>query len=80
MKASQRVALEMSEKREKLNGLLGVDDLTERSNSAPRWESLTSRLQELEVEARAAIMAEDEIDGHDAATVVDGENSRACDP
>ena len=29
MKASQRVALEMSEKREKLNALLGVDELSD---------------------------------------------------
>ena len=56
MKASQKIALEMSIKREKLNALLGEDEL----DDAQRGEmgALTTRMQELEVEARAAIMAE----------------------
>ena len=58
MKVSQRVALEMSEKREKLNALLAVDELTEDQRSD--LGILTTRMQELEVEARAAIMAEGE--------------------
>ena len=57
MKASQRVALEMSEKREKLNALLGVDELSDEQRA--EMGTLTERMQELEVEARAAIMAED---------------------
>ena len=57
MKASQRVALEMSEKREKLNALLAIDEMDETQRS--EMGTLTTRMQELEVEARAAIMAED---------------------
>ena len=71
MKASQRVALEMSEKREKLNGLLAVDELTEDQRDA--LGKLTSRLQELEAEARAAIMAEGETTVT-KTTVTDGES------
>ena len=56
MKASQKIALEMSEKREKLNGLLGVDELSDEQRT--EMGTLTSRLQELETEARAAILAE----------------------
>ena len=58
MKASQKIALEMSEKREKLNGLLGVDELSDEQRT--EMGTLTSRLQELETEARAAILAEGE--------------------
>ena len=48
----------MSIKREKLNALLGEDEL----DDAQRGEmgALTTRMQELEVEARGAIMAEGE--------------------
>ena len=42
--------------------------------SVPKWASLTTRMQQLEVEARAAILAEDVHHDHDALTVVDGEN------
>ena len=58
MKASQKIALGMSIKREKLNALLGEDEL----DDAQRGEmgALTTRMQELEVEARGAIMAEGE--------------------
>ena len=57
MKVSQKIALEMSAKRETLNALLSVDEM----DDAQRAEmgGLTTRMQELEVEARAAIMAED---------------------
>ena len=71
MKASQRVALEMSEKREKLNALLAVDELTE--DQRDDLGKLTSRLQELEVEARAAILAEGETTVT-KTTVADGES------
>ena len=71
MKASQRVALEMSEKREKLNALLAVDELTE--DQRADLGILTSRLQELEVEVRAAILAEGETTVTQT-TVTDGEN------
>ena len=71
MKASQRVALEMSEKREKLNALLAVDELTE--DQRAELGTLTTRLQELEIEARAAILAEGETTVT-KTTVTDGES------
>ena len=58
MKASQRIALEMSTKREALNALLAVDEMTDEQRS--EMGALTTRMQELEVESRAAIMAEGE--------------------
>ena len=70
MKASQRVALEMSEKREALNALLAVDEMTE--DQRVDLGKLTTRMQHLEIEARAAIMAEDEITVT-RSDVVDGE-------
>ena len=57
MKASQKVALEMSTKREALNALLAVDELSDEQRA--EMGTLTTRMQQLEVEARAAIMAED---------------------
>ena len=58
MKASQRVALEMSSKREALNALLSMDEMSDEQRT--EMGGLTTRLQELETEARAAIMAEGE--------------------
>ena len=71
MKASQRVALEMSEKREKLNTLLGVDELSDEQRT--EMGTLTERLQQLEIEARAAIVAED-VPTITHTTVADGED------
>ena len=70
MKASQRIALQMSERREKLNALLGEDELSDEQRA--EMGDLTERLQQLETEARAAIVAE----GEPAATrtvIDDGE-------
>ena len=53
MKASQKIALEMSTKREALNALLSVDELDDAQRS--EMGVLTTRMQELETEARAAI-------------------------
>ena len=58
MKASQKIALEMSTKRESLNALLGADELSDEQRA--EMGVLTTRMQQLEVEARAAILAEDE--------------------
>ena len=58
MKASQKIALEMSTKREALNALLAVDELSDEQRA--EMGTLTTRMQGLEVEARAAIMAEGE--------------------
>ena len=57
MKASQKIALEMSTKRQALNAILGKDELD--TEQRAEMDVLTTRLQELEVEARAAIVAED---------------------
>ena len=71
MKASQKIALEMSTKREALNALLAVDEMDE----AQRTEMgvLTTRMQHLEVEARAAILAED-VPVVTTTTATDGED------
>ena len=71
MKASQRVALEMSAKREALNALLVVDEMSDEQRT--EMSTLTTRLQELETEARAAIMAED-VPVITTTTVPDGED------
>ena len=59
MKVSQKIALEMSTKREALNALLSADELTDEQRA--ELGVLSTRMQQLEVEARAAILAEDEI-------------------
>ena len=71
MKPSQKIALEMSTKREALNALLAVDDMSDEQRN--EMGSLTTRMQELETEARAAIMAED-VPVITTTTVTDGEN------
>ena len=58
------------ERREKLNGLLAVDELSDEQRT--EMGTLTSRLQELEIEARAAILAEGETTVT-KTTVTDGE-------
>lgn len=52
-----KIALEISEKREKLNNLLGQESLTDDQRS--EMQTLTKRLQELEPELRAAIVEEE---------------------
>ena len=71
MKASQRIALEMSTKREALNALLAVDELSDEQRA--ELGTLTTRMRHLEVEARAAILAEGETTVTQT-TVTDGEN------
>ena len=70
MKASQKIALEMSTKRESLNALLGADELSDEQRA--EMGVLTTRMQQLEVEARAAILVEDETQ-ITRTDVVDGE-------
>ena len=57
MTPSQRIAIEMSSKREALNALLALDELSDEQRA--EMGTLTTRMQQLEVEARAAILAED---------------------
>ena len=56
MTKRQRLAVEQSERRQKLNDLLGLDTLSDEQRG--EMETLTKRLQEIEVETRAAILAE----------------------
>ena len=56
MTPMQRLQLEQSEKRQKINELLGLDDLTD--DQRGELGTLTARMQEIEVETRAAIVAE----------------------
>ena len=57
MLKSQKIALELSEKRQKINELLAKDELTSEERS--ELETLTSRMQEAETEFRAALTIED---------------------
>ncbi len=58
MTPRQRLALEQSEKRQKINDLLGLDELTDDQRN--ELDTLTKRMQQIEVESRAAIVAEGE--------------------
>ena len=58
MLKSQSLLLEQSSKREKVNALLATDDLTEEQRTS--LGALTSRLQHIEGEYRAALVAEPE--------------------
>ena len=61
MRKSQKIQLKQSETRQKLNDLLGKDELSDEERES--LESLTKTAQDLEVEYRAAVEAED--DGSD---------------
>ena len=56
MKVSQRLAIEASEKRQAINALLGKETLTDEERA--ELAKLTGRMQAIEVETRAAIVAE----------------------
>ena len=56
MTKRQKLALEQSEKRQKINELLGLDELTDEQRG--ELDTLTKRMQHIEVEMRAAIVAE----------------------
>ena len=56
MTKSQKLQLEQSTKRQAINALLGKDELTGEERS--ELESLTGRMQNIEVEYRAAVVAE----------------------
>ena len=58
MRKSVKLQLEQSEKREKINDLLGKDELTDEERS--EMDTLTKRMQEIETELRAALVAEGE--------------------
>ena len=56
MNKSQKLQLEQSEKRQKINTLLGKDSLTD--DERTELDGLTKRMGEIEVEFRAAVTAE----------------------
>ena len=56
MKASQRLQIEQSERREKINAILAKETLIDEERG--ELSTLTGRMQEIEVELRAAITAE----------------------
>ena len=56
MTKRMKLLLEQSEKRQKLNGLLALDEMTDEQRG--EMETLTARMQQLEPELRASIVAE----------------------
>ena len=58
MTTKQKLELEQSEKRQKINELLGKEEKTEQELN--ELQDLTKRMQELEIETRAAIVSEGE--------------------
>ena len=56
MRKSQKLLLEQSEKRQKINDILAAETMTDEQRS--ELDSLTARMQEIEPELRAAITAE----------------------
>ena len=58
MTKKQKLQLEQSEKRQKINELLGKDELSDEQRA--ELDTLTKRMQEIEPELRAAIVAEGE--------------------
>ena len=63
MTPAQRLQIEQSEKRQKINELLGVEELSDEQRS--ELDTLTKRMQNLEVELRAALVAEGEPETRD---------------
>ena len=58
MRKTVKLQIEMSEKREKINALLGKEELTD--DERGELDTLTKRAQEIEVELRAALVADGE--------------------
>lgn len=69
----QRLQIEQSEKRERINELLGKETLTDEERA--ELGNLTKRMQELETETRAAIVAED--DAESRARLMHGDDAEA---
>ena len=73
MTRRQKLQLEQSEKRQKINELLGLDELTDEQRG--ELDTLTKRMQHIEVDMRAAIVAEgdEEAEARGMFGNVDGE-------
>ena len=78
MTKRQTLQLEQSEKRQRLNELLGIDPdkLTDEQRS--EMETLTKRMQQIEVEMRAAIVAEGEEESRAAELFEDNGETAEC--
>ena len=72
MTRSQKLTVRLSEIRQKLNGLLGVEDRSDEQNA--ELETLTGEAQKLEPELRAAIVAEGDPTETRTATTEDAED------
>lgn len=78
MTARQRLTIEQSEKRQKLNELLAIEPDKLTDDNRAEMESLTTRMQQIEPEMRAAVMAEGEEQAQAAgqfSDVADGEQA-----
>ena len=73
MTKRQKLQLEQSEKRQKINELLGLDELSDEQRS--ELDTLTKRMQNIEVEMRAAIVAEGEEEAEKFGMFGDGESA-----
>ena len=78
MRKTVKLQVEMSEKREKINALLGKEELNDEERG--ELDALTKRAQEIEIELRAALVADGEAEDR-ARAAFDGEpNVVADDP
>ena len=75
MRVRDRIALQMSEHREAINGLLGKDELTDEQRA--ELAAKTARAQELETELRAAIIADPDPDPNTRTDDGEGRELRA---
>ena len=71
MTIRQKLQIEASEKRQRINELLGKDEKTEQDHS--ELSDLTKRMQTLEIETRAAIVAEGEEEQRKLGETQDGD-------
>ena len=76
MRKTVKLQIEMSEKREKINGLLGKDELSDEERA--ELNVLTKRAQEIEIELRAALVADGEAEDR-ARAAFDGESNVVAD-
>ena len=75
MLKSQRLLLEQSERRQKVNALLGKDSLTDEERG--ELDTLTTRLQQIETEYRAAVTVEAASENETTRTLDAGEDAEA---
>ena len=75
MTTKQKLELEQSEKRQRINELLGKEEKTEQELN--ELQDLTKRMQTLEIETRAAIVAEGEEENRKLGETQDGDGESA---